>query len=245
MNRILVFATVLAAGLATSTLIAQDAPAAAAPAAPAAQTPAPAAAAPAPPAVVPPQAIPAKIAIIGFEQAAGATNEGQKLVSDLRKKFESRENDIKNRATELDSLKKQLQALPATTADEDRAKRIKDIDLKDNQLQRDYKDLQDEEQSDFQDGFGKLMQKVGPVAVKYSEDNGFTIMLNVGSQQNQLPTVLWFQQSTDITQAVINAYNVSSGVAAQPPSAPPVHHTAPATHTAPAAPKPSTTQKPQ
>ena len=73
------------------------------------------------------------------------------------------------------------------------------------------------------------MQKVGPVAVKYAQDNGFTLMLNVGSQQNQLPTVLWFDQKTDITQAVINAYNTSSGVAAQPPSAPAPRRTAPST----------------
>ena len=218
MNRTLVLATALAAGLATTNLFAQTAPAAS----PAPETTA---------AAVPPQAIPAKIAVIGFEQAAGATNEGQKLVSDLRKKYESKETEIKNRAAEVDSLKKQLQALPATTSDDDRAKRIKDIDTKDKHLQSDYEELQNSEQSDFQDGFGKLMQKVGPVAVKYSQDNGFTLLLNVGSQQNQLPTVLWFNQSTDITQAVVNAYNVSSGVAAPTPSAPTptVHHTAPST----------------
>jgi len=222
MNRSLAFASILFAGFATSTLVAQTAPAAAAPA-PAATAPA------APPAAVPPEAIPAKVAIIAFEQAAGATNEGQKLVGDLRKKYETKETDIKNRATELDSLKKQLQALPATTPDEDRAKRIKDIDAKDKTLQRDYEDLQNSEQSDFQEAFSKLMQKVGPVAVKYAQDNGFTLMLNVGSQQNQLPTVLWFDQKTDITQAVINAYNTSSGVAAQPPSAPAPRRTAPST----------------
>ena len=222
MNRTLVFATVLASGLATSVLVAQTA---------APQAAAPAATAPA--AAVAPQAIPAKIAIIDFEQAAGATNEGQKLVADLRKKYEARNTTIQSRGTELDSLKKQLQALPATTPDDERAKRIKDIDLKDNQLQRDYKDLQDEEQSDFQDGFGKLMQKVGPVAVKYAQENGFTLMLNQTHAQNELPTLLWWNQSTDISQAVVNAYNVSSGVAAPAPSAPTPRRTTPAPAAAP------------
>jgi Skp family chaperone for outer membrane proteins len=220
MNRTLVFATVLASGLATTSLFAQAAPAAAAPAAPTQAAPA-----------APPQAIDAKIAIIAFEQVAGGTNEGQKLVGDLRKKFESKNTELQNRATELDSLKKQLQAMPASTPDEDRAKRIKDIDLKDRKLQADAQELQQEEQSDFQDGFGKLMQKVGPVAVKYAQDNGFTLLLNTGSGQNELPTVLWWNATTDISQAVVNAYNTTSGVAAQPPSAPAptVHHTAPST----------------
>ena len=225
MNRTLVLATALAAGLATTNLFAQTAPAAS----PAPETTAPAAA-------VPPQAIPAKIAVIGFEQAAGATNEGQKLVSDLRKKYESKETEIKNRAAEVDSLKKQLQALPATTSDDDRAKRIKDIDTKDKHLQSDYEELQNSEQTDFQEGFGKLMQKVGPVAVKYAQENGFTLLLNTGSgQQQELPTVLWWNQATDVSQAVVNAYNVASGIAAPPPSAPTptVHHTAPSTTTTP------------
>jgi outer membrane protein len=231
MNRTLVFATVLAAGLATSNLIAQTEPAAPAAAAPAAAAPAPAASAPAAPVAAPaPQAIPAKIAIIAFEQVAGGTNEGQKLVQDLHKKYEPKETDIKNRAAEVESLKKQLQAMPASTPDEARAKTIKEIDTKDKHLQQDVQDLQQEEQGEFQEGFGKLMQKVGPVAVKYAQDNGFTVLLNEGGQQNELPTVLWFNQSIDISQAVVNAYNLSSGVAAPTPSAPtPTRRPAPAT----------------
>jgi Skp family chaperone for outer membrane proteins len=220
MNRNLVLT--LALGLATSSLAAQTAAPAAA---------APAAAAPAPA----PQAIPAKIAIIDFEQATAATNEGQKMVADLRKKFEPKENDIKNRAAELESLKKQLDALPANTPDDDRGKRIKDLDAKDKTVQRDYEDLQNAEQSDFQEGFGKLLQKVGPVAVKYAEDNGFTLLLNLTHPQNQLPTLLWWQQGTDVSQAVVNAYNTSSGIAAQPPAAPSATRPRPTT----AAPRPT------
>jgi len=221
MNRTLVLATVLASGLATTTLFAQTAPAAPAPTAPAA--------APAP------EAIPAKIAVIAFEQVAGGTNEGQKLVADLRKKYESKQTDLQTRAAEVESLKKQLQALPASTSDEDRSKRIKDIDIKDKRLQQDAQDLQQEEQADFQDGFSKLMQKVGPVAVKYAQDHGFTLLLNSSDSQQGLPTTLWWNTSTDISQAVVNAYNAVSGVAAPPPSAPTptVHHTAPAASTTP------------
>jgi Skp family chaperone for outer membrane proteins len=224
MNRTLVLATVLASGLATTSLFAQTAPAAPAPTAPAAAAAAPA-----------PEAIPAKLAVIAFEQVAGGTNEGQKLVADLRKKYESKQTDLQTRAAEVDSLKKQLQALPASTSDEDRSKRIKDIDIKDKRLQQDAQDLQQEEQADFQEGFGKLMQKVGPVAVKYAQDHGFTALLNTSDSQQGLPTVLWWNQSTDISQAVVNAYNVSSGVAAPPPSAPTpaVHHTAPSATTTP------------
>jgi outer membrane protein len=213
MNRTLVLATALAAGLATTNLMAQ-APAAAAAA----------------PAAVAPQAIPAKVAIIAFEQAVVATNEGQRSVADVQKKYEPKKTQIETQGAEVDSLKKQLQALPASASDDQRASLIKNIDTKDKALQRDAEDAQNAYQNDLQEAYGKVAQKVGATAVKYAQDNGFTLMLNVGGQQQANP-VLWFAQTTDITQAVINAYNVSSGVAAPPPSAPtPTHHTTPATH---------------
>jgi outer membrane protein len=225
MNRTLVL-TALAAGLA-SPFTAQIA---------AAQTPAAPAAATAPAAAVAPQAIPAKVAIIAFEQAVVATNEGQKAVADIQKKFDPKKNAIEAAGKELDSLKEQLKALPATTTDEERARREKTIDTKEKALQRDVEDAQNSYQSDLQEAYGKVAQKVGATAVKYCQDNGFTLMLNESSGQQSPSPLMWWQPSTDITQAVINAYNVSSGVAAPPPSAPAPAAKRPAT----AAPKPPT-----
>jgi outer membrane protein len=208
MNRTLVLATALAAGLAVPSLVAQ---------APAAEKPA----------AVAPQAVPAKIAVIAFEQAVVATNEGQRAVAEVQKKYEPQKAKIDGEASEVDSLKKQMQALPASTSDEERANRLKAIDTKDKELQRDAEDAQNAYQSDLQEAYGKVAQKVGKAAVSYAQANGFTLMLNVGGNQQTPNPVLWFAQETDITQAVINAYNTSSGVAAPPPSAPAPHRTTP------------------
>jgi Skp family chaperone for outer membrane proteins len=203
MNRTLVL-TALAAGLATSPLVAQT----------------PAAAAPAAHAAVAPEAIPAKIAIISFEQAVVATNEGQKAVADIQKKYEPKKATIETEGNELDSLKKQLQALPSTTSDEERASRMKVIDKKEKDLQHDVEGAQTDYQSDLQEAYGKVAQKVGATAVKYVQEHGYTLLMNVGGNQQTPNPVLWFAQPSDITQAVINDYNKVSGVAAPPPSAP-------------------------
>jgi Skp family chaperone for outer membrane proteins len=220
MNRTLVFATALATGLAASSLLAQ-APAAAPATAPA-QAAAPAPVAP------PPQAIPAKIAVIAFEQGVVATNEGMKAVADVQKKYEPKKNAIDAESAEVESLKKQYQALPATLPDEERVSRQKAIDTKEKALQRDAEDATNAYQNDVQEAYGKVAQKFGGTAVKYCQDNGFTLLLNGTPGQQGLPTVLWELPSTDITQAVINAYNVASGVAAPTPAAPTPHHTTPA-----------------
>jgi Skp family chaperone for outer membrane proteins len=217
MNRTLVIATALATGLAASSLFAQaTAPAASHTAAPHAAE-----------AAVAPEAIPAKVAVIAFEQGVVATNEGQRDTATVQKKYEPKKQAIDAQSAEVDSLKKQLQALPATTSDEERASRMRAIDTKEKSLQNDVQDATNAYQSDLQEAYGKVAQKFGGTAVKYAQEHGFTLLLNIGGQQ-QLPTVLWWQQGTDITQAVINAYNVASGVAAPAPAAPTPHRTTPA-----------------
>ena len=218
MKRTLVFA--LAAGLATSTLAAQTAPAAA-----------PASAGPA--VSAPPQAIPAKVAVIAFEQAVVATNEGQRSVQDVQKKYEPQKAKIDALGAEVESLRKQQQALPANAPDDQRASLLKNIDSKEKQLNFDAEAAQTAYQTDLQEAYGKVAQKVGAAAVKYVADNGFTLLMNVGGGQNAPSPALWWAQQSDVTQAVVNAYNASSGIAAPPPSAPG------AGRPRPAAPRPS------
>jgi Skp family chaperone for outer membrane proteins len=219
MNRTLVLVSALGAGLMTTAGMAQT------PAAPAPPATQPAAEAP-----VTPQAIPAKIALVAFEQAVFATNEGQKAVQDIQAKYKPKKDQIDTLSHEVDSLKKQLQSAPATLSDADRATKMKEIDAKEKRLNHDAEDAQTAYNTDLQEVYGKVAAKVSVTLKKYVSDNGYTLLLDVSSQQSN---VMWANQSTDVTQAVVTAYNTSSGVAAPVPSAP----SAPAA----ARPKPSTT----
>jgi Skp family chaperone for outer membrane proteins len=235
MNRTLVLISALGAGLTSVAGLAQTT----APTAPA--TSAPAAAAPAAPAA-PPQAIPAKIALIAFEQAVFATNEGQVAVQNVQKKYEPKKNQIDALAQEVDTLKKQAQGGPTTLSDAERATRLKSIDTKEKQLNREAEDAQNAYQADLQEAYGKVAQKVSVAVKNYVTENGYTILLDVSNQQTN--NVMWVnpKENIDITQAVVSAYNASSGVAAPPPAAPsastPAARPRPATTTPkPAAPK--------
>jgi Skp family chaperone for outer membrane proteins len=222
MNRTLVLVSALGAGLTTVVGMAQ--------------TPAPTTASPQPataPAAVTPEAIPAKIALVAFEQAVFATNEGQRAVQEVQKKYEPKKAQIDTISQEVDSLKKQLQSAPATLSDEERATRLKNIDVKEKQLNRDAEDAQTAYNADLQEAYGKVAAKVSVTLKDYVSKNGFTLLLDVSNQQSN---VMWAVPSTDVTQAVVTAYNTSSGVAAPVPSAPsattPVRpHTTPAPRT--------------
>jgi outer membrane protein len=230
MKRNFVLVSALAAGLTTAAGMAQTA------ATPA--SPAPAAASSA---AVAPQAVPAKIALIEYEQAAAATNEGQKALQDLQTKYLPKKNQLASLQTEIESLTKQLQSAPATMSQEEKDSRARTIDTKQKQLQRDGEDATAAFNSDMQDSLGKVAQKMGPVVLKYVQQNGYTLLLDSTGQQGGL-TVMWAAQGTDISQAVVDAYNTSSGVAAPPPAAPSASRTP--SHPATTAPKPSTTPKP-
>ena len=221
MNRTQSLVSAFGAGIvALSTLsgVAQTAPA-----------PAPAASAAAPAAVAP-QAIPAKIALIAFEQAVVATNEGQRNVLDVQKKYEPKKAQIDALSSEVESLRKQAAAAPATMTDEEKASRARTIDTKEKQLNRDAEDATNAYNTDLQEALSKVAQKVSVVMRDYCQKNGFTLLLDVGGQTSN---VLWANQGTDVSQAVVTAYNTTSGVAAPPPSGP--------TSSAPAAGRPRTT----
>ena len=213
MNRHLILVSALGAGLMTAAMMAQTA----APAVPSAPQPAAAEAAP--------QAVPAKIALIAFEQAVFATNEGQHAVQDVQKKYAPKKAEIDSLSKEVDTLKKQLQAAPTTMTDEERSTKVKAIDAKEKDLNREAEDAQTAYNADLQQAYGKVAQKVSVTAKKYASDNGFTMLMDVSSQASN---IMWIGPNIDVTKAVVEAYNASSPVAAAAPAAPAAHTPHPA-----------------
>jgi outer membrane protein len=182
----------------------------------------PASAAPAAAATVPvaPQAVPAKIAVIEYEQVAAATNEGQRALQELQTKYQPKKTQLDALASEINTLQQQLQSAPATMPEEERESRARAIDLKQKQYQRDSEDAANAYNSDVQEAIGKVAQKLGPVVMKYVQQNGYTMLLdnNGGGQQGGL-TLMW-APGVDISKEVVDAYNAASGIAAPPPSTP-------------------------
>jgi outer membrane protein len=204
MIRNLTLLTALAAGLVSAPFAVAQAPAAAPAAAPA-------------PAAAAPVAVDAKIALVNFEQVVLASNEGQTVTLATQKKYEPKRADLEKLAAEVDSMKKSLQAAPTTLPDDERATRLRAIDTKEKQLNRDAEDAQTAYNAEWQEALGKVAQKIATTMKNYAQTNGYTILLDVSAQNSN---VLWALPSTDISQAVVDAYNKQSGIPAPPPQAP-------------------------
>jgi outer membrane protein len=177
-----------------------------------AQTPAPAGSSPTAAPAAPP-AGPAKIGVISFQYAVGNTNEGQRDFADLQKKYAPRQAQLKSLNDELDNLTKQLQTQAATLSEAERASRAKVVDEKKKRLDRETEDARNDFQNDMQEMYNALASKVYDVMQSYAEQQGYTLILDVSGQQSP---VLYASDGTNITKPVIDAYNVKSGVPAQP-----------------------------
>jgi outer membrane protein len=195
-------------------------------------------------AAVPLVPVTAKVAIIAFQQAVAATNEGQRNFAQLRTKFEPKQTQLKTQSDEIDSLKKQLQDAGTTLSEQERDSRLRVIDEKTKSLQRAAEDAQNEAQGAMSEMYQQLAQKVYAVLDTYANQSKFTLVLDASNQQNS--PVLWASPATDITKAVVDAYNTKSGVPAQPAAAAPAPAVAPHSGTtAPRTTRPSTTKPPQ
>jgi outer membrane protein len=172
-----------------------------------------------------------KVGTININEAIFGSNEGQRDVIALQKKYEPKQNELKGQNDELEGLKKQLTTQQDKLNEDALANLKKQIESKQKLFDRSVQDAQEEFGNQQQEIASRILQKMAPMIVKYSQENGFGMIVDTSKPWPQSP-VLWWGEATDITKPVVEAYNVQSGVPVQ---------AAPAGAGAkPAAPKPGT-----
>lgn len=181
---------------------------------------------------------PTKIGIVNIQEAIENCNEGKKEADTLQARFGPKQADLKNRKDEFDNLTKQLQAQGDKLSDEERAKRVKDLEGRQKNLQRDYEDFQNEVQQAQQEVINRIGQKMMMVLGKYAKAGNFSVVMDVSRGE----TVLWANDGTVITKELVDAYNaenpVSGAAGAKPAAAAPKPAAPAAKPPAPAAKKP-------
>ena len=178
-----------------------------------------------------------KIGIIDFVAAVALTNEGQRELSALNTKFQPKQTELQSMDKEVQDLKKQLDAQEGKLNDETKATMVKTIEQKQKTLQRTAEDAQNDFSGQQNEIFKRVGSKVYATLDKYAKENSYAVIFDISDQQSP---VRWASEATNITKAVVDAYNATSGV---PPMPKPAGTTAPAgiapkaAATAPAKPK--------
>src|SRR6476659_267155 len=154
-----------------------------------------------------------RIGTINLEQAIFATNEGQRDFEALTKKLEPKQTELKNQNDEVESLKKQLNDKGSALNDESRGTLVKQIEQKQKSLERSVQDAREDAQNQQNEIAQRILQKMGPMLVKYAADNGFGVIIDTSNPWPNGP-VLWAGPAVDITKSVVDLYNAQSGVPA-------------------------------
>ena len=154
-----------------------------------------------------------RVGAINVEGAVFGSNEGRRDLDALQKKFEPKQSELKGQNDELEALKKQLTNTQEKLNEEALATLKKQIESKQKVFDRAVQDAQEDFGNQQQEIFGRILQKVAPVIVKYSQDNGYGLIIDTSKQWPQGP-VLLAGDSMDITKAIVDLYNTQSGVAA-------------------------------
>ena len=156
-----------------------------------------------------------KVGTININEAIFGSNEGRRDIEALQKKFEPKQNELKNQNDELEGLKKQMQTQQDKLNPDALETLKKQIDTKQKSFDRSVQDAQEDFGGQQQEIAKRILQKMAPMIVKYSQENGFGVIVDTSKAWPESP-VLWWGEAVDITKPVVDAYNVQSGVAAPP-----------------------------
>lgn len=176
------------------------------------------------------QAQQGKFAIINIQGAIISTKEGQKAAAELNAKTQPKKKELETKQNEINSLQDQLNKGQNTLSEAAKNDLYKNIESKKKSLQRDVEDAQADLEAEQNKLLQQLGQKILAVIERYSRDNGYTMVVDVGSQNTP---VIYASPSIDITKEIIELYDKSTASAGGPAAAP-----------APAAPKPAAAPRP-
>lgn len=182
------------------------------------------------------QAQQGKFAIINIQGAIISTKDGQKAAAELNAKTQPKKRELEQKQNEINSLQDQLSKGQNTLSESAKNDLYKNIEAKKKSLQREMEDAQADLEADQSKLLQQLGQKILAVIERYAKDNGYTMVVDVGSQNTP---VIYASPSIDITKEIIELYDKSTASASAPATAAPKPPAA-----APAAPKPAPAKPP-
>ena len=148
------------------------------------------------------------------------TNEFQRNFADLQKKYDPKRQELKALGDEIDTLKKQLQRQGDKLSDVERATGPGPSTTRRNRRSALAEDAQNDFQQEMQELFNGIATKVGGRPDRLCEAAGVHAGSSTAGSSSRVRSCSIPVPSTDISKAIVDAYNLKSGVPALPVSRP-------------------------
>jgi outer membrane protein len=148
------------------------------------------------------------IVTLSFNAAVLQTAEAQRALGALQAKLAPRQAQLQSLNTEVEAFRKQLSDAGEKLSDPEKEARERSLETKEKELQRQVEDFRNDSQSESQQVFQKVAQKVYAFLQTYSQQRGYSAVIERGSDAT--PVVWYAAGNLDITDELIKAYNAQS-----------------------------------
>jgi outer membrane protein len=168
-----------------------------------------------------PQGKPAtqSIVTISFNDVVLHTYEAQKALTAVQAQFAPRQAQLQALNDEVEALRKKIESTNQKASDTEKATSAETLDRKEKQLQRQADDFRQDSQTESQQVFQRVAQKVFAFLQTYAQQRGYSAVIERGTDAS--PVVWYVANNMDITEQVIKAYDAQSGVVTPQPSTKP------------------------
>jgi outer membrane protein len=148
---------------------------------------------------------PGKIGLVNIQEAILSTADGKKAMAELQKKYQPRQQEIQKLQQDIQAISDQLQKQAATLSDEEQRRLNRDLEDKQKILKRNTEDAQADFNSDRDEMYRRIGQKVVKVIDDYARQNGFSLI--IGS--DQVP-IYYATKEVELTAEIVKLFDAAN-----------------------------------
>lgn len=157
-----------------------------------------------------------KIVWINMESAVFSSDEGKNEFAGIQQFVDAKNSELNELKKEFESLSNTLSVQGSKLTDEARADMQYEISVKETELQRFQQDTQTEINNKQERAFSYVGKRMNLVIDKVAREKGFAAVMNIEPNRD-----IWIDETLNITDEVVKAYNATYPVSKAKPSAPP------------------------
>jgi outer membrane protein len=145
-----------------------------------------------------------KVGVININLAIASTAEGKKVIADLKKRYEPKQQELERLQKEIQSIQDQLSKPAPAASDGDQRKLARDLEEKQKNLKRWTDDAQSDLTADRDEAARRMGQKMIRIITDYAQQNGFILVIDSA----QIP-IYFALKDIDLTEEIVKRYDAA------------------------------------
>lgn len=147
-----------------------------------------------------------KIGYVDLQRALNECDAGKRAKEDFKKQVDRLQSDLEKQKSQIEGLREQLEKKALVMKEEERRNLENDYRKKLRDFERNYKDSQGELQGKDNELTAEILKQLQKVIQAYGQREGYMLIL-----ENSSSTVLYSNQDSDLTDAIIQEFNSGKG----------------------------------